>query len=237
MKIIAVITARSGSKSIPHKNIRDLGGIPLLGWTVKALKNSLLVDKTILSTDSEDYFRKASLYNDKIIFHKRTPELAEDVPSEQVLLDVLKKLKEFFDEDSIIVLVQPTTPFITSKDIDKCIKNLVKNPQKNTSVTVRSISEYPEWMITKKVGEENTGICDDMSGNRNVRQNLESRWILNGGAWAVRTKFLEKERKIVDNNGTLIYEMPKINSIDIDEEDDFIICESLVKSGIMHYEH
>src|SRR6267143_1527247 len=98
--IVAIITARSGSKSIPHKNIRELGGIPLLGWVTKALKKSKLIDKSILSTDSEKYFEIAKSFNDKIIFHKRTQELSEDVPSEFVLLDVIKKFDEFFDNDS-----------------------------------------------------------------------------------------------------------------------------------------
>ena len=68
MKIISIITARSGSKGVPHKNIRNLGGIPLLGWTIKAASKSKLSNKIILSTDSEEYFKIASSFNDEIIF-------------------------------------------------------------------------------------------------------------------------------------------------------------------------
>ena len=71
MKIISVITARSGSKSIPDKNIRVLGGIPLLGWGLNALGQSKLVEKIIFSSDSASYFEIAKSINDKIIFHKR----------------------------------------------------------------------------------------------------------------------------------------------------------------------
>ena len=59
MKIIAVITARSGSKSIPDKNIRNLGGIPLLEWSLKALSKSTMVDEIIFSSDSNSYFEIA----------------------------------------------------------------------------------------------------------------------------------------------------------------------------------
>jgi len=236
MKIIAIITARSGSKSIPHKNIRDLGGKPLLTWGLRALSKSKLIEKIILSTDSDKYFQIAKSFHNDVIFHKRTPELAEDVPSELVLLDVIRKLGNLFDDDSIIVMIQPTTPFIKSSNIDECVNMLIKRPELNSCISVKQISEYPEWMITKKSDMDNIGVCNDMSGDLNVRQNLEKRWISNGGIWAVRRKFLENNKKIVDNNGVLLYEMPKINGIDIDEEDDFIMCEALANSGIMNQE-
>lgn len=236
MKIVAIITARSGSKSIPHKNVKKLGGIPLLGWVVKALRKSKLIEKVVLSTDSEQYFLIAKSFDNKIIFHKRTPELAEDIPSELVLLDVIGQFKDLFDNDSIVVLIQPTTPFITGKNIDDCISKLIENPKVNSCISVRKVSEYPEWMITRKDQEEDIGVCSDLSGDFNVRQNLKSRWIPNGGIWAVRKNFLEKAHKIVDNEAVLIYEMPKINSMDIDDEDDFIICEALINSGKIQLE-
>jgi CMP-N-acetylneuraminic acid synthetase len=236
MKIIAVITARSGSKSIPHKNIRELGGKPLLCWGINALSRSKSVEKIVLSTDSDEYYRIGKSFYDKIIFHKRTPELAEDVPSELVLFDAIKKMNDLFDDDSIIVMIQPTTPFIKSKHIDECVSMLIKRPEINSCISVRKISEHPEWMIIKKDDKDNIGVCNDVSGDLNVRQNLQKRWISNGGIWAVKRKFLEKSRKIVDNEKVLLYEMPRLNGIDIDEEEDFIICEALVKSGIMQME-
>ena len=83
---IAIMTARSGSKSVPQKNIRMLGPLPLLGWGISALSKSTKIDKIILSTDSEKYFEIGKSINSEIIFHKRSPELAEDVPSELIIL-------------------------------------------------------------------------------------------------------------------------------------------------------
>tara|TARA_B100001167_G_C16774717_1_gene310592 strand:- start:10854 stop:11561 length:708 start_codon:yes stop_codon:yes gene_type:complete len=233
MKINAVITARSGSKSVSHKNIRILGSIPLLGWVVKTTKDTSLVDNVFLSTDSQEYFEIAKKFNKNIILHKRNSELAEDVPSELVLLDLVKKYNSFFDKDSILVLIQPTTPFIEGSDINSCIKKLSENSNKNTCISVKKVSEYPEWMIKQKDACSDIGIANDMSGSKGVRQNLVKRWIPNGGIYVIRTNFLLKHKKCIDDE-TLVYEMSKLNSLDIDDEDDFILCESLIKSGFIN---
>ena len=230
MNVIGIITARSGSKGVPHKNIRILGKVPLLGWLVQSATKSMKIDELILSTDSEEYFNKAKPFNKNIIFHKRSIELSEDVPSELVILDVLKKFEKLFDDDSIVVLLQPTTPFITSDDIDTCIEKLQQNSDFNTCITVKRVSEYPEWMIIPNDVDEK--VCK-VSPDESIRQNLQQRWIPNGGAYVVRKKFLEKTKSIIDNNAILIHEMSKIRSMDIDEEEDFQICEAIVNSNIL----
>ena len=106
----------------------------------------------------------------------------------------------------------------------------------NSCISVKEITEYPEWVINKKDGSEYIGECIDLSGSLSVRQNLKKRWIANGGVYAVRKSFFEKNKKIRDDKNTLVHEMSKIKSLDIDDEYDFIICESLVKSGIIHPE-
>jgi len=233
MKINAVITARSGSKSVIHKNIRKLGSLPLLGWAVKNVNQSKLIDNIFISTDSEKYYEIAKNIDDNIIFHKRSKKLAEDVPSEEVLLDISKKFETYFDDDSIMVLIQPTTPFIDGNDIDSCIKKLINNTKKNTCISVKEVSEYPEWMIMQKNNCSDIGVTKDIVGLKGVRQSLAKRWIPNGGIYAIRTSFLLKNEKYIDNE-TLVYEMPKLFSLDIDDENDFILCESLVKSGFIN---
>jgi len=230
MSIVAIIPARSGSKSVPNKNIRVLGDIPLLGWVIKAASKSNLIDKLIFSSDSDEYFKIAKSFNDKLIFHKRSPELAEDVASEFVLLDVLKKFKEFFDDNTIVVMLQPTTPFISTHDIDSCITKLSKNNNYNTCVTVKQVSEFPEWMITQDINDNK--ICK-MSSEESIRQNIQTRWIPNGGAYAVRKSFLEQNKLIIDKNSLLVHEMSNIQSLDIDEEEDFELCKAVVNSNIV----
>jgi len=231
MKSIGIITARSGSKELPGKNIKKLGELPLLGWGIKAILASNNIEKIILSTDSEEYFNIAKSINTEILWHKRTSELAEDVPTELVLLDILAKMKSELQEIDLLVLVQPTTPFVTSYDIDKCIEMMDENPQYNSCISVKAVSEYPEWMISSD--NEKVGKSENLAGDVGIRQNLEKRWIANGGVYVVKKEFLEKEKKIIDNNSTLIHEMSKISSLDIDNNDDFEICQALVKTNFI----
>jgi len=232
---IAIIPARSGSKSIHEKNIKTLGGIPLIGWTIKAISNSKLIDTTIVSTDSEEFFNTAKSFNEKIILHKRSSELAEDVPTEFVLEDVLKKFNDSLKID-LIVLIQPTTPFISSKNIDECIEKIKQNQRMNTCVSVKVVTEYPEWMLFKKNSQTDVCTFNKIPLDSEVRQTLTKKWIPNGGIYVIRKEFFEKEKRCISSE-TLIYEMDKLHSIDIDEESDFLICEALVKSGTITYEN
>ena len=233
---VAIITARSGSKGLPNKNIRELGGIPLLGWAIKALSKSKLVNNIILSTDSDEYFKIGSKFNNKLIYHKRPLPLAEDVPSEFVILDAMNTLKQYFENESLIILVQPTTPFLSHVDIDNCINKMIKNPNVNSCVTVKSVSEYPEWQFTKKEGFTDICVSGNLSGEISVRQNLKKRWIPNGGAYIIRKIFLEKTGMVIDDQGILIHEMSKLQSIDIDDLEDFNLCEALINSNFISYE-
>jgi len=235
MKSIGIITARSGSKGLPGKNIKKLGELPLIGWGIKAILASKNIEKTILSTDSEEYFNIAKSINSEILWHNRTSELAKDVPTELVLLDILEKMKSELQHIELLVIIQPTTPFVTSKDIDKCIQMMNDNTQYNSCISVKAVSEYPEWMISSD--DEKVGKSKNLSGEIGIRQNLQKRWISNGGVYVVKKEFLEKEKKMIDDNSTLMHEMSKISSLDIDDNDDFSICNSLVKAGILKPEN
>jgi len=230
MKSISIITARSGSKGLPGKNIKKLGELPLMGWGIKAILASKYIEKTIFSTDSKEYFDIAKSINPKIVLHKRTPELAEDVSTELVLLDIIEKMKLELEGIDLLVLTQPTTPFVTNDDIDKCIEKMTKNPQSNSCISVKLVSEYPEWMLVSD--EKGIGKSGNLSGNIGIRQNLQKRWIANGGVYVVKKEFLEKNKKLIDDKGTLMHEMSKISSLDIDDDDDFKICQALVEANL-----
>src|SRR3989344_6580233 len=127
-KILGVITARGGSKGIPGKNIKLLGGKPLIVYTVEAVKKSKLITHSIVSTDDEAIAMVCREVSADVPF-MRPRELAEDktphLPVMQHAIEFLeKKLGLVFDYTTIF---QPTSPFRTVDDIDGTLQKLISS--------------------------------------------------------------------------------------------------------------
>ena len=116
-KNIAIITARSGSKGLPDKNIRPLAGIPLIAYTIRAALESGLFDTVMVSTDSEEYARISREYGAEVPFLRSAETSGDTAGSWDVVREVLKNYKELGKEFDYICLLQPTSPLRTGEDI------------------------------------------------------------------------------------------------------------------------
>ena len=121
--IMAVITARGGSKGVPRKNIRDLSGKPLIAWSIEAAKNSGYIDRIIVSTEDTE-IRDISLEYGAEVPFLRPKELAEDNSSSvDTVLHVIEKLeKDYNYTPDYILLLQPTSPLRNEVHIDDSIE-------------------------------------------------------------------------------------------------------------------
>src|SRR5262249_46947636 len=118
-RVLAIITARGGSKGLPGKNIIDLGGKPLLAWSIEAAHRARHVDRLILSSEDDDIIAVAKKFGCEVPF-RRPREFATDAAMiDPVLTHALDHLDEAFD---YLVLLQPTSPLRTAADIDGPIK-------------------------------------------------------------------------------------------------------------------
>ena len=135
IKVLGLIPARSGSKGIVRKNVKILNGKPLIYWASKALIESKEVNKCICSTDNQEIAEIVKKLGIEVPFI-RPKHLAED---DTLIIDVILHALEFFSEKGInfshVMLVQPTSPTVTHKDIDEAIK-LVKNNRYNSVISV-----------------------------------------------------------------------------------------------------
>ena len=150
MKTLALIPARSGSKRLPGKNIKDLGAKPLIAHTIEAALQSTAVDCVVVSTDDEAIAAVAQHWGAEIPF-MRPSELAKDTtPDRPVLQHALDWLENneglAFD---LLVLLRPTTPFKTAELIDRCVRRLWED-SRLTAVRTVSRAEgvfHPYWMF------------------------------------------------------------------------------------------
>jgi len=118
-KLIAIITARGGSKRLPGKNIKIISGKPLIAWTIAVALEVKEINRVIVSTEDTTISGIARRCGAEVPF-LRPPELAEDnTPSIDVVLHTIKELG--LNKDDYILLLQPTSPLRTSDDIKNTI--------------------------------------------------------------------------------------------------------------------
>lgn len=216
MRILGIIPARGGSKGIPKKNIKLLNGKPLIAYTIEASLASKL-DSIIVSTDCEDVASVSKNYGSNVIM--RSSHLSEDdTPTLPVIQDVVLKLDEHYDA---VMTLQPTSPLRSINDINKSIEIFCSDQNADSLV---SIVEVPHNFMPEKLM---TFDGKYLAGSSNVRrrQDVPTTYARNGSAIII-TK-TEKLSKYLFGGNILSYEMSKLNSIDIDDMDDWEIAEKL----------
>ena len=225
MNILGVITARGGSKGIKGKNIRSFCGKPLIQWTIDAARESALIDRFVVSTDSEAIATIAKEGGAEVPF-LRPRELAEDsTPSLPVIEHAVAYMeKEAKYKSDIIVLLQPTSPLRTGKHIDEALQLLLNA---NMADSVVSVTEVPHTHVPHSVMSVVDNVLipyKEMHGEENIRQNMQAFFARNGAIYACTVQCLLNKRSFYGDK-ILPYIMQQEHSFDIDTALDFKLCE------------
>lgn len=228
-KVLAIIPARGGSKGLPGKNVRCLGGLPLIASSINAARSSGCVDRIIVSTDSDEIANIAREYGAEAPF-KRPAQFATDTsPSSELILHALQWVMEnertIYD---IFCLLQPTSPFRNGKHLVEAITKFHNCKEATSLISISETTRSPYWM--KKINgvylEEL--INGDYSTVR--RQDLPKTYSVNGAIYIMYTEeFLKTKRFLTDR--TTYYLMDSVSSLDIDNELDFKFAEFLLNNG------
>ena len=214
LRVLALITARGGSKGLPGKNIRPAGGKPLLAWTVDAAHGSRYCDRVVISTDDEAIAATARAHGCEVPFMRPAALATDSASSMDVVLHALLALPGF----DLLVLLQPTSPLRTSADIDDACELLLAQ-QAPACVSVTPAQESPYWMYSMTPGQALRPIVELPSGVTR-RQDLPAAYSLNGAVYVARTAWLQQSRSFVTPQ-TVALVMPAQRSIDIDTLEDF----------------
>lgn len=215
-KILAIIPARGGSKGVPRKNIRDLAGKPLIAWTIEEAKKSRYIDRLILSSEDDEIIEVAKQYGCEVPF-KRPLELAQDdTPGIEPVLHAIEQCPGY----DYVVLLQPTSPLRTAEDIDGCIEKLL-NSDADFCVSVTEPEKSPYWMYTLEEERMVPLLSQEELVTR--RQDFPKVYALNGAVYVGNIMEIIETKNFLTKS-TLGYVMSKENSIDIDTEIDFKLC-------------
>lgn len=225
MKKIAIIPARSGSKGLPDKNIRELCGKPMLAYSIEAAKKSGKIDVVHVSTDSEYYAEIARKYGADVPF-LRSEELSGDTATTwdavRFVLEEYKKLGKQFD---VVTLLQPTSPLRIAEDIIKA-SDLYSLKSATAIVGVCEMEHSPLWSNTLS---ENLCMDGFLSKATNVqRQKLDTYYRINGAMYMIDSQIIINKQEIYGEK-SYAYIMPKERSIDVDDLMDFKIAEMYMK--------
>lgn len=208
--VLAIIPARGGSKGLPGKNIVDLGGKPLIAWTIEAAHSSKYIDRLILTSNDEDIMNVAEKYGCEVPFIRPEEFSKDDSPTMEALFHAFLTLEESYD---MVVLLQPTSPFRKREDIDGCIKLAHENNCPVVSVTEADKSPY--WMFQL----ENGKMSPFLESKATRRQDLPKAYYLNGAVYVSTEDDLMHDKTFI-NSKTLAFEMPKNRAIDVDTQAD-----------------
>jgi CMP-N,N'-diacetyllegionaminic acid synthase len=230
MRILVLIPARGGSKRIPGKNIRLLGGNPLITWSINVAKSVPEICDTLVSTDSDEIAEIARNAGATVPW-LRPSELATDsAPSTDVCLHALEWYENNNGKIDGLLLLQPTSPFRSRDSILRGIEIFRLN--KHCSVIgVSEAESHPMWCFKIEEGNMRPFIKGDGLYMRS--QDLPSAYVINGSFYLISPKNLQEYRSFFKNDMVPLVIDALEECIDIDTERDWRLAEEVLKKNAL----
>jgi len=224
-KILALITARGGSKGIPRKNIKLLGGKPLLCWTIDAALQSKTIDRLILSSEDEEIVKIARNAGCEVPFIRPEYLAGDKTSSMDVIMHALGKVEDVFD---YLLLLQPTSPFRSSKDIDGIVTSCLEQ-NAEMMISVAKLKKHPMFMY-----QLNGIFLKSFSEAKEQlrRQDMPTAYEHNGSLYLAQIEFLKRVQSYTVPEARA-FEMYGAANVDIDDPMDWQYAEFLVENGMV----
>lgn len=224
--MLAVIPARGGSKGVPHKNIKDLAGKPLIAYTIEAALNSNVFEKVIVSTDNKEIAEISKKCGAEVPFIRPDDISGDLISSDDVILHALDYFKRNGEEFDYVCKLQPTSPLRTAEHIRDAYR-LLKEQDADFVVSVCECEHSPLWSgaLGKDKSLDNF-IKEDVK--RACRQELPTYYRLNGAIYMGKTESFYNNKSFIGKNG-FAYVMKQEDSVDIDSLIDFDIAEVILR--------
>lgn len=225
-RVVCVIPARAGSKGLKDKNIRPLGGRPLIAWSIDLALSMPEIDRVCVSTDGEAIAQIARARGAETL--ARPAELARD---DSATADALRwhtrELRAAGDDFRYLLLLEPTTPFRAAADVRACLR-LIHERRLDSVATFAPAKESPYWAFTI----DDDVPCKLLEGGMTARQQLPPTWHLNGGAYVYVADRLPATGASLLFGAQGAVTMDRARSIDIDDALDLLFAEQVLAQGL-----
>jgi len=225
MEILAIIPARGGSKGIPRKNIYDLCGKPLIGYTIEAALGSKLINKTIVSTDDAEIAAVSRSHGAEVPFTRPDEASNDNATALDVITHALKWLKDNQSyEPDVVVYLQPTSPLRRSEHLDEALKLFQENIDADSLVSVITPPHNCHPHKIMKATDNYLSPYLDSAPQKFDRHNLPQVFVRNGPAILAGKTNVFLSGKLYGEK-ILPFVMDPHESIDIDEPIDMELAE------------
>lgn len=227
-KVLWLITARSGSKSIPDKNIKILGNQPLISYRIQTARNTQISSDIWVSTDSEKYAQIAKEYGAEIPFLRPDYLATDESSSVNVVLHAMDYAFSLGKKYDFIGLLEPTSPFVQSLDLEKAIDLLDKN--ENASSIVATRESRPNRIFIQKEDDYLSELADNLKLYTKLgRQSFGKEITPSGGFYISKWDDFIKTKSFYTEK-TLSYLLDDISGLEIDEPLDWQFAEFIINN-------
>lgn len=227
-KCLAIITARGGSKRIPHKNIKEFCGKPIIQYSIEAANESGIFDEVMVSTDDEEIKKVAEACGGKVPF-MRSEETAHDMAmTHEVVLEVLEEYRKRGQEFEYVCCIYPTAPFITPEKLIESKKKLEETGADGV-VPIVAFSFPPQRAFVLRDGN----VTFHSPENRLVRSQDLEKWYHDCGQYYFMrvSAFMESHNLIMAHTVPIIVDEMEVQ--DIDNYEDWELAEMKYKMRMM----
>ena len=229
MKIVALIPARGGSKRLPRKNTKLLGGLPLIAWTIRTAIQSGCCADIVVSTDDPGIESVSREFGATVPWLRPVQLSSDTARSVDVAIHFLDWYEAEKGTVDGLLFLQPTSPFRTAETISKAVKMYSDDAGRVPYVSVSPAASHPAWCFRIT----DTGMSPYMGwetlGKRS--QDLETAWVLNGSIYLISPDRLRSEKTFLTTDAKPIIVAEMTEAIDIDDSYDWAMAESVLLAG------
>lgn len=233
LRVLGLIPARGGSKGVPGKNTRLLGGKPLLAWTTEAALAARSLDRVMLSTDDPKIADLGQSLGVEAPFLRPSMLAADDTPTLDVVIHALQWLERSGDPYDAVVLLQPTSPFRPMGMIDRAVR-LLEERDASSVISMEPVPHHhhPFWVF---LSDGEGGVRLSTGGRDPIprRQLLPTALVRDGRLYAIRSQVVLEERSLYGDRCVPLCE-PNEAKVNLDTPDDFARAERLLERRLVN---
>lgn len=233
MKILFVVTARGGSKGVPRKNIAIVGNLPLIAYKIIAAQKCKYDKRIIVSTDDEEIADVAEKYGGEVPF-MRPQELATDEASS---MDVVEHAVQWIEKNDggkydYVCLLEPSSPFVNSADLDEAFDMLEKK-EADTLLGMKEVDVSRNFIFPLDINGGLSFFYESVNKMKSVRrQDQPKEYTPNGCLYVAKWAYFKKYKSFHSVN-SIPFIMPAERSVEIDSPLDLLLAKTIVANGMV----